>query len=132
MGSLILRHFILKIFRKSEHLHKAKITVLILYLETSKQELPKRENVRGFDQIKTQDIPTSNLITATTPSYPSSALADKESTKTRVPASQIKNCSSSGSVILIKVVLWPEKTTRNILSVRWRHSCINMCCSSSC
>lgn len=47
---------------------KAKAIARFLYPETSKRGLFARENVRVSDQIKTQDIPTSDLVTKTTPS----------------------------------------------------------------
>lgn len=77
MGSLILiPHFILKIFKKSGPLHNGK-SHCPNFISGDVEEGTFHKNVRISDQIKTWGIPTSDFITETTPSYPSSVLADK-------------------------------------------------------
>lgn len=73
---------------KLVHLRKVKDTVLGLCLETEKLELLWRDTLPISDQIKSQDFLSSDFITQTTPSGPSSALAGEESTETPFPASK--------------------------------------------
>lgn len=73
---------------KLEHLCKVKDVVLSLYLETEKLEILLRDTLPISDQIKNQDFLSSDFITQTTPSGPSSALAGKGSTETPFPASK--------------------------------------------
>lgn len=70
------------------HLRKVKDIVLSLCLETEKLELLLRDTLPISDQIKSQDFLSSDFITQTTPSGPSSALAGEESTETPFPASK--------------------------------------------
>lgn len=83
---------------------------------------------RITDQIKTQDFPTSDFINEATPSYLSSALADKESTETKFPASQTRKCSCSQNMVLIGRCSLAGKNTSNILSFRLRCAHSNRCC----
>lgn len=108
-----------KTFSKSVQLHKTKAIVLILYLETSKQELFVREEVSvSVTKLRLRISPL--LISSPRPHLRTFLQPwPTDSTGTKFPASQTRKCSSSPSAILMEKCSPAGKDTVTFYSLGW-------------